>query len=507
MSVVDNVPEKRSLGSRISRIVWDRDEKPEHERKFVQWLDLHLFVIACLGYFIKYLDQANIANAYVSGMQEDLDFTGNQYNTLLSMFTAGYVIGQFPGTLLMVKISPSIWLPFCEILWTVLVMCCSVAKNVETLYALRFFIGMAEATSYPGMIWVLGSWYGPSELGKRAVIFQATSAAGTMFSGYLQAAVHTNLNGVGGLTGWQWLFIMDGVISLPIAFAGLFLIPDIPNKPNPRARWWLRQKHLDIAQERMAQMKRAPPTGFSLQTFKKGFSSWVPWAFFVPYTCFVLGLSSYAYMNLWLKATAPWKTNVTLINIIPTGGYALQIVMALVYSWVSDALNTRYPVIIFGGTVALIGNAILASWPASKNAIFAGFFLNFTVTSTGALMLAWANELTSGNAEGRAITVGFLNTASYVFNAWVPNLLFPSSKAPHYPLGYKVTTAFWAANIVGTALIVLFVRRDKREAHIAEVARENDENGGGVKGIGIIGGDGVSARGDEGSSVEDVKVR
>lgn len=75
------------------------------------------------------------------------------------------------------------------------------------------------------------------------------------------------------------------------------------------------------------------------------------------------------------------------------------------------------------------------------------------------------------------------------------------------PLGYKVTTAFWAANIVGTALIVLFVRRDKREAHIAEVARENDENGGGVKGIGIIGGDGVSARGDEGSSVEDVKVR
>lgn len=75
------------------------------------------------------------------------------------------------------------------------------------------------------------------------------------------------------------------------------------------------------------------------------------------------------------------------------------------------------------------------------------------------------------------------------------------------PSGYKVTTAFWAVNIVGTALIVLFVRRDKREAHIAEVAREHDENGGGVKGIGIIGGEGVGGREDEGSSVEDVKVR
>lgn len=93
--------------------------------------------------------------------------------------------------------------------------------------------------------------------------------------------------------------------------------------------------------------------------------------------------------------------------------------MALVYSWVSDALNTRYPVIIFGSTIALIGNAILASWPASNNAIFAGFFLSFTVTSTGALMLAWANELTSGNAEGRAITVGFLNTVRPWFEAAV----------------------------------------------------------------------------------------
>lgn len=118
-------------------------------------------------------------------MQEDLDFTGNQYNTLLSMFTAGYVIGYampFIGTatsfhshLLVQSISRhfahgqnfSIHLaailcvsftcvhrrPFGltgdigEILWTVLVMCCSVAKNVETLYALRFFIGMAEVCS------------------------------------------------------------------------------------------------------------------------------------------------------------------------------------------------------------------------------------------------------------------------------------------------------------------------------------------------------------------------
>ena len=56
------------------------------------------------------------------------------------------------------------------------------------------------------------------------------------------------------------------------------------------------------------------------------------------------------------------------------------------------------------------------------------FMFNFSVVSQGALLLSWANELMSGSAEGRAITIAFLQTASYVFNAWVPNLVFPASK-------------------------------------------------------------------------------
>ena len=151
---------------------------------------------------------ADRSNAYVTGMRQDLNIQGNQYNLILTMFTVGYVIGQFPGTIICARVSPSIWLPACELVWTVLVMLCSVAQNVQTLYGLRFVIGLLEASAYPGMLWTLGSWYGPSELGKRIVIFQATSSVGTMFSGYLQAAC-ANLNGTSGLSGWRWLFIMD----------------------------------------------------------------------------------------------------------------------------------------------------------------------------------------------------------------------------------------------------------------------------------------------------------
>jgi len=63
--------------------------------------------------------------------------------------------------------------------------------------------GLAESALYPGMIYIIGSWYRSDELAKRTCIFQVTSAVGSMFSGYLMAAVY-HLGGKGGLKGWQW---------------------------------------------------------------------------------------------------------------------------------------------------------------------------------------------------------------------------------------------------------------------------------------------------------------
>src|ERR1041385_1228102 len=99
--------------------------------------------------------------------------------------------------------------------------------NKTQLYVLRFFIGLAESTFYPGMQYIIGSWYRKDELAKRSCIFHASGSVGSVFSGYLMASVY-HLDGVHGFKGWQWLFIIDCVISLPIAVAGFFFFPDLP---------------------------------------------------------------------------------------------------------------------------------------------------------------------------------------------------------------------------------------------------------------------------------------
>lgn len=78
---------------------------------------------------------------------------------------------------------------------------------------------------YPGIHYLLGSWYTPREIGKRAMIFWLAGSIGTLFSGFLQAAAYKNLNGVHGLEGWRWLFVIDAIITLPLAVLGYAFFP------------------------------------------------------------------------------------------------------------------------------------------------------------------------------------------------------------------------------------------------------------------------------------------
>lgn len=164
--------------------IWDYEPgRSKEEARFVQRLDCCVLTILSLGYFIKNLDQTNISNAFVSGMKEDLSMNANQLNLIDVAWTSGYVVGQIPSQIILTKVRPSIWIPSCELVWTVLTFCLAAAKTSDQVVAIRFFVGLVESIFYPAAHMILGSWYKPSELAKRACIFHATSAAAAMFSG------------------------------------------------------------------------------------------------------------------------------------------------------------------------------------------------------------------------------------------------------------------------------------------------------------------------------------
>lgn len=179
--------------------------------------------------------------------------------------------------------------------------CLAAATTSKQVIAIRFFVGLAESIFYPAAHFLIGSWYKPSELGKRACIFHASSAAAGMFSGYLQAAVYEGLNGVHGKAGWQWLFIMDGIISAPICLAGFFLIPDQPS--NTRA-FYLTQEDRELSKKRMSDIGRAPRGKLGWSIWARVFKNWHVWVLTGLYILFLNSgpSSSVAPLALWLKS-------------------------------------------------------------------------------------------------------------------------------------------------------------------------------------------------------------
>lgn len=112
--------------------------------------------------------------------------------------------------------------------WGLLTLGTAFVHHPWQIMVIRFFQGIFEASCFVGVQWILGSWYKPEEIGKRTAIFTSSGLIGTLFSGIMQGAIHKSLDGAAGFAGWRWLFVIDSLITFPIAAYGFLCFPDTP---------------------------------------------------------------------------------------------------------------------------------------------------------------------------------------------------------------------------------------------------------------------------------------
>ncbi|KAJ5873768.1 uncharacterized protein N7529_002198 [Penicillium soppii] len=440
--------------------IWDTFDKSPEERKLLFKLDSAILTFASLGYFIKYLDQININNAFVSGMKEDLGMYGNQLNYMQTCWTVGYVIGEIPSNILLTRIKPRYWIPTMELLWTVLTMSLSRCNTPTQFYVLRFFVGLAESTFYPGMQYIIGSWYRKDELAKRSCIFHTSSGIASMFSGYLMDAVF-KLGGRGGFKGWQWLFIIDGVISLPVAISGFFVLPDVPEISNP---WYLSEQEVQLAQKRMALEGRRNREPYTKSKLKKIFTSWHIYLLTILYICFNNGAAgSQPVFQQFLKDSKDPVYSISQINTMPTTTPAVQVATTLAYAWISDTVlkGRRWPPIVFGACVNIISYVSLAIWDIPMGWKWTCFIMSGAGYGLSGLLMAWAHEICSDDNEERSLVIGSMNEMAYVFQAWLPLIVWQQVDAPKYQKGYITVTILSILLIVFTFIIRFLHQKEK----------------------------------------------
>ncbi|KAK3046673.1 hypothetical protein LTR09_011887 [Extremus antarcticus] len=475
--------------------IWGEPPPTKEERRLLFKIDWFILSYVCLMYWVNYLDRANLNNAYVSGAEEDLGFKGTQLNQINTIFYGGYLLGQIPNNLILQKIPPRIWLPITCLAWGLLTLGTGFVQHPWQIMVIRFFQGFFEASCFVGVHWILGSWYKPSEIGKRTAIFTSSGLAGTMFSGFLQGAIYTNLDGSSGLAGWRWLFIIDFLITLPIALYGFLFFPDTPT--STRARY-LNPLERNLAVERLPEVDtKRGVLGLSL--FRRVVLSWHWWAFVLLWIANsnTEMYSSNAIFQLYLTSTG--KYPVAQVNYIPTSVSGMGIVATLILGWYSDwNPRHRWHVGIFLSFTAIISGSLMLS-PPSEAARFAALILNGYVDLRASIkpqsahctplhsvkksetpadpppqpsscqfagqtvMFAWANDMTRHDDAKRSVVIASMNMFSVAVYLWWSLIFYNATQAPDWYKGNCAMIAMGCFLLVTTLATYFLQRRQEKK--------------------------------------------
>ncbi|KAJ5646662.1 MFS general substrate transporter [Penicillium lividum] len=457
---------------------WYPSSYPSEERNYLLLVDIFFYSRA----YENIEDQTNISNAYVSGLKEDFGLYGNELNYFNVCYYTAYVVFQVPGLLLMSRPKLARWLlPGLEVLWGICTFAQSRVTNVHQLYALRFLVGMLEAPDNPrspsekesfALTEALqGSWYSGPELFKRAGTWFICNPLGSMVSGYLQSAAYTNLSGVGGMPGWRWLFIIDGIFTIPVALIGFFIFPGIPDSPRP---FYLTESDIALAKERISRAKIRRPGKLGLDVFKRSIKRWHIWVFVTCYACMILSSYPASYMNLWLKAEG---YSVTQVNKLPTGIYAIQIVA----SWLGTTIAAIYPSWIIYSIASfgcLFSALCMIIWNIPTGLKFTAWYIFGLSGCLSPILYSTVNTIVKDDSEERALILGSMMTFGYSFQIWVPLLAFPTSGkygAPRWKKGWPVAFVFYFFLWAGFIAALIIHRREQRKKATVMASDSNED--------------------------------
>jgi ACS family pantothenate transporter-like MFS transporter len=175
--------------------------------------------------------------------------------------------------------------------------------------------------------------------------------------------------------------------------------------------------------------------------------------------CHNLLIWTAVYLETIKDAAGNRKYSTYQVNILPLGGYALQIATSLVFNWLSDWKHWRWQISVFSSLASAIVLAVLSSWPSSNRTTLVFYFLTYATNAGNPSLMAWFAELLRKEPEARSIIVAMTVTLVYVGHATIPLGAWRVADAPQYPIGFPMATAMSAATILSLLGLLWWTRK------------------------------------------------
>jgi len=358
------------------------------ERRIWRKLDYHLLPFVSLLYLLSFLDRSNIGNAKIAGLAKDLNLVGLKYNIAAAVFFPLYALAEIPSNILLKLVRPSIWIPSIMIAWGVVMTLMCRVNSFEGLIVARVFLGLTEAGLFPGVTFYISLWYPRRFLAKRICIFFSAATVAGAFGGIFAFAIE-KLDGRAGLHGWQWIFLIEGLMTTVIAFTAYFFMHDYPESST-----FLTEDEREFIVHTIRDDSQGQAKHFSTRFVVQALADWKSWVQLLMF----LGVNIPVYaVALFLPSVIAGlgfsAANAQLLSVPPFICGCLSTVIMGIYS---DKLQMRGPFVVAGAGISLVGYIIAFTTTAPGPGYAAAVIAAMGVYPCIPLIVTWAG----GNAGG-----------------------------------------------------------------------------------------------------------
>ncbi|KAI1450599.1 putative pantothenate transporter [Annulohypoxylon stygium] len=436
----------------------------DEERKLIRRIDWHLMPLCSLIFMFKNLDSDNVSNARImnkgthQNIMTQLSLTSDEYALVTALYYVSSKVNSLWCDVGLQDITDTM------ITWGIMLACNVAVKNKEGLYVTRFFLGLAEAGMFPGIILQMTYWYRPDEMSLRLLYFYICGNLSGIFSGIL-AFAFDHASGARGLSGWQWLFLVEAIATILLGIAVWFLLPDFPQTAS-----WLTDKEKAFIQARLpSNAPRAAEQDFKLSEIVSSLKDKRLWLFTGIWAFFTVGTSGVRFYQPTVIADLGFTTiaQAQLLNLPIT---ILGLVVIGVTGVIADNGRVPRPVfpLVFLTTI-LVCYGVMVAYP-SNAAVYAVTMIGNAVTAAWfPMMWPWRVQTTS-RATGSAFSIGFVNSYGQIGGAIGPQI-FRSAYAPRYQVPFAVAMGLVGCCMITTLVTWWVTRRTERDTRKLKLAR------------------------------------
>lgn len=198
------------------------------EQRTLRRITWRIVPFIMLLYFVAYIDRVNIGFAALT-MKEDLGFTASMLGFGAGIFFWGYFLCEVPSNIVLHKVGARLWIARVMVTWGLISGGMAFIDGATSFYVMRFLLGAAEAGFFPGIILYLSYWFPARHRAGVTAFFMAAAPISTALGSPLSAAL-LEMNGVGGMHGWQWMFILEAIPALILGVVVFFYMTDKPEQ-------------------------------------------------------------------------------------------------------------------------------------------------------------------------------------------------------------------------------------------------------------------------------------